>query len=734
MIRESNVLVLEILRQDSQLAMSIFAQKELASTLRQYGQRPISFAEINKLCQEVIAILNQANKIGVLEPDSMHSLKKTGQLLWDHLLTKPVKDTLKTTQISDLVLSIDEELVSIPWELLYTGEDFLCLKFNLGRLVRTRQAASLPQYRSLSSKLKMLILVNPTSDLKSAYSEGLYIKNRFDKIRNKMNIDFKSQAISAFYVKKNLHDYDIVHFAGHCEYSAHHPKNTGWVLSDGIFSCQDILALGETLSLPSLIFSHACHSAEVSPDLLDAKYQTRTYSVAAAFLFSGVRHYLGTICKIEDTASITFAEEFYAQLIGSKSVGECVRLSRLKLVRKYGLASIFWMSYLLYGDPNFVLLRSAAKPAIAKPKRDLSLYKKYLKKLVLAISIIFILIYLYMWLPTRDPNTYILFLKAQKLFSRGDNQEVIALTSRIMQKDPQFMAVYPLLADTYQRLGKQDKALEYYFVYELLAEKRHDKKNLASAYLKIGWHYHLQEEYAKAFDFYQKALALSQENKDKLNEAIGLRKLAVWHIDKKDYHQALELLMKSSEINRARQHIYEHRYSLACDYFDLGLVFSDENDSAAAKEFYDKSRLLFEKLKLKKELSDYYFNLGEIYLFEKQYQKAFDCYKKGLSIDQAQGNKTSIASDYNMIGELYVAMDNLTDAEDFFKKSELMAKQINAQPELAAAYYNLGLLYKKIGRKNKARDYLRQAQEIYSLIDPATYQEIKQELLSLDNI
>jgi len=144
-------------------------------------------------------------------------------------------------------------------------------------------------------------------------------------------------------------------------------------------------------------------------------------------------------------------------------------------------------------------------------------------------------------------------------------------------------------------------------------------------------------------------------------------------------------------------------------------------------------RILFEKLRLKSELSDYYFNLGEVCLFEKEYHKALDYYLMGLKIDRGQNNKMSLACDYNMIGELYVEMDNIAKAEEYFNHSVEVAKQINALPELASAYQNLGILYKKLGRKNKARDNLRQAQEIYGLIDNAKYQEIKKELLDLSS-
>lgn len=734
-MQDSNALVLEVLRQGNELAMSVFEKKEVASTLRHYSQLPFPLPEINRLCHDVAALLNKASPVRNTEaPGSLASLKKAGQLLWDRLLAKSVKDKLRGAAIRDLVLSLDERLINIPWELLYDGDDFLCLKFNLGRSVRTKERANLSEYRSLPGKLKMLILANPTNDLKSAYLEGTQIKNQFDRRRNEISIDFKSTHIDTLYLKKNLRDYDIVHFAGHCEYDSRDPKDTGWILSDGNFTPQDILTMGETLPLPALIFSNACHSAEVNPDSLSADYQVKTYSLASAFLFSGTRHYIGTVRKIEDPPSFAFAKEFYTQLINGNSVGGCMRCGRLKLIKEYGINNIPWASYLLYGDPNFALFRPKKKPAASGFKINLSLSKsrKLLLRLLLAAGVISVSIYLYMWLPTLNPDTYFLFLQSRRLFSKGANQEAVLTLNNILRKEPLFLATYPLLADTYQRLGRRNEALKIYFDYALFAQKKQDNQKLACAYIGIGWVYQLQGEYPKAFDFYNQAISLSRKSKDKLNEAVALRKLAVWYTNKEDYDKALELLLKSSEINRESQHSYEHRYNLACDYFDIGLIFSDKEDFTTAKEFYGKSLALFEKLKLKNELSDYYFNMGEIYLFEKQYQRALDYYRRGLKLDELQGNQPNIASDYNMLGELYVEMGNLTEAEKFFNQSISISKQIDDQPELACGYHNLGFLYKKKGRPNKAKEYLRLAQEIYSRIDTPDYQRIKKEFSDLD--
>ncbi len=93
--------------------MSLFEQKELVSTLRHYSQCPVSFTEINRLCQEVVFLLNKANTKEAVKQDLIKGLTKAGQLLRDHLLTKSVKDRLKNTHILDLILSVDEELIHI---------------------------------------------------------------------------------------------------------------------------------------------------------------------------------------------------------------------------------------------------------------------------------------------------------------------------------------------------------------------------------------------------------------------------------------------------------------------------------------------------------------------------------------------------------------------------------------------------------------------------------------------
>ncbi|MDD5669127.1 MAG: tetratricopeptide repeat protein [Candidatus Omnitrophica bacterium] len=723
-------LIWEIVQLDSSLKMSVFEDSGCAS-IRHYSQCTISRSYLNRLCGDINDALAKANNSGSLETGAFEGFKKNCLLLWDHLVTKSVKEKLKNSVSDSLVLILDEELLHVPWELLYTGDDFISLKFNLGRLVRTRFGEPGKTYRGYSHKLRMLIIANPTGDLSSSYSEGLYIKKSLEKKHRMLHVDFKSTRVDSMFIKKNIRDYDMVHFAGHCEYDAEKPEYSGWVLSDGRFSSRDIAELGD--NFPSLIFAHSCHSAGALDGVSAADIHKNTHGLASSFLCAGVRHYIGSVRKIEDTVGSGFAREFYRQAMGGKTVGESVRLSRLHLTRQYGASSIFWAGYVLYGNPSAGL----GIPCTRKSPRMMgfpSLVLTRWKRLCIAVCVpFFIALAAYFFLPamTMRPGTYAQFLGARASFRSGENENVVRICENIIFRDAMFLPAYPLLAQALQRMGKSDEALKYYFQFVLYCQRKNDVNLLAESYVNIGWLYHGRGEYEKAKEFYQNALSISGKHNDKLHEAAALRKLAVWYMDKGEDNRALELLTKSSEINRERINAPGHRYNLACDYFDLGLVFSNKDDYTAAREFYSKSLALFQKMKRTDELSDYYFNLGEIYLFENNYEKALQNYMKGLKIDSLQGNRPSIASDYVMIGELYFEMGNAEIAGEYFRKAESLADEIGAPVELASAYYNLGLLYKSKSAENKAREYFRLAQEIYRPMGIPDYEEVKKELSSL---
>jgi len=533
MKKQAAPLVLEILKQDNRISMGVFEQREPVSTIRCFDSRPITIGEINKLCREMVDVLNKGVSAVALR-DPVSGLKKTGRLLWDSLLSAPVKEKLILSPARGMVLYLDEELVDIPWELLYDGQDFLCLKFGIGRLIRSKSSASGYKCRTIDSPARMLVLADPTGDLKSAHKEGVHIKDKLGQRREHLSIDFKSKRISPLYVKKNLRDYDIIHFAGHSEHDSEDSGNSGWLLEGGRFTVRDILSIGEGFCLPSLVFSNSCYSAIASCGISD---QVKAYNLASAFLFSGTRHYIGGVLKINDSAARCLADEFYEQLMQGAAVGDSLRLARHRLIREFSLESLHWAGHLLYGDPNFILFHPQ-KRSFNSAK---ALRARNVKWLSLFLSAACLALFLFQYIPSLNPTAYFSYLRLSRLSAKGKNNEAISLSKNILKQHPAFLKVYTVLANNYLRLGLFQDALKVYFDYAFYRQKKHDLNNLAAAYTDIGWVYHKQGDYPRAEDFYNKAIVLSRQNKDRLNEAIALRKLAVWFIDKEDYDKAMEI-------------------------------------------------------------------------------------------------------------------------------------------------------------------------------------------------
>lgn len=361
MNKPNNPFILNLSREGEKIRISAFEKRlEEAQTLKHYEDNPISIDVIEGLCKEVVHILNRANKRGDLSPEIIKGLKKAGQTLYDELLTPKAKSALRSTTSEDLLLYIDDQLVQVPWELLFDGEAFLCLKFNMGRVVRTRQNITGIQKRTPGKSLKMLIIADPQSNLKAAYKEGIKVRDELSGKEDIIKLNLVSASTDTQYIKRNIRDFDIIHFAGHAEYDPEDPSQSGWVMSDKKLTSSDISKMAGGAPLPSLVFSNACHSGRTSEWHVAGDFEEQIYGLANAFLLSGVTHYIGTFWDILDSPSSDFAVEFYKAIAKNLSLGESVRTARKRLIEQFGEGNIIWAGYMLYGDPTYKVFQTAS--------------------------------------------------------------------------------------------------------------------------------------------------------------------------------------------------------------------------------------------------------------------------------------------------------------------------------------------------------------------------------------
>ena len=343
-----NTLYLEASRDSDSLKIGVHLPDHSMSS---YEEVSVCLKRIEKQSRLMIEALNKMGRDGNTEA-GLKNLKKVGRLLCDELLPNDIKHYLQTTTAKYLILRLDDRLVHIPWELIYDGHHFLSERFSIGRLVKTRQKKRVNKERQWSKIKKLWIIANPGNDLPYSRKEGWDIFNYTDQNGPEKHLfsSILDYRVNEDRINLQFKDFDMVHFAGHAEYEPHKQNESGWKLTKGFFRASDIYKMAGGAPMPSLVFSNACQSARTEQWEVDKFTSETSFGLANAFLFSGVKHYIGPFWEILDRPGSQFALTFYEHLLSGKSIGESVKLTRHELMKQSNDPS--WASYLLYGDPR----------------------------------------------------------------------------------------------------------------------------------------------------------------------------------------------------------------------------------------------------------------------------------------------------------------------------------------------------------------------------------------------
>jgi len=557
------VIRLEIARERDRLKISVHEHKAGEEiTIRHYEEMPVSMDWIEKRCVEMVETLNRANRKGKLTRGVLIKLREVGQVFYDEFFTVSVKRKFKETRAKYLSLNLDDHLVHIPWELLHDGQQFLCQRFNMGRLVRTKQTILGGRSRALARPLKMLILADPEGDLRAAYKEGTQIRDHMDHHKDLVNVAMRSGNITPEFIREKIRNFDLVHFAGHADYDPENPEQSGWRLTRGSLTAQDIIKMAGTATMPTLIFSNACQSARTEEWSLKGNFQDEIFGLANGFLLAGVKHYVGTFWEILDEPSSRFALEFYNRLLTGSTAGEAIRLSRQALIKDYGEETIVWASYLLYGDPTSCYLEQIkAIEAPAETEFDSvsiddtgvrareevidfaeeETPKKWKHWWAWAAGIFLVAAMLLGGYPLLSKKQIAKQEKAVlTYYHHGNFQEALNGCNTLEEKSPGSCLAHLIRGNIYLRKGKIDAA-EGAYQRALRAPIGTDSQK-AEALVGLGRIASLRKQPEKALQYYQKATEVAPHSR------LGYLSQALVLEDGGRYDEALDLLEKTQKL------------------------------------------------------------------------------------------------------------------------------------------------------------------------------------------
>jgi len=322
------------------------------SSIQHYDTLDIPIEKIDARCHEMVEMLNTTNRSGRVSKKTLTRLREIGQIFYDELFSQSTKEKLRFSKAKFLQLTLDDQLVQIPWELLFDGNQFLCQRFCMGRSVKTRQSLPTNNNRQVDNPLKLLLIADPRGDLNGAYQEGLQLRDYMDRYKDQFHVTSFFDNVTPDALKEKMRNYDMVHFAGHADYQESNFSESGFRLTQNSLKASDIKKMAGAMPMPSLFFANACQSARTESWGLNDQFENKLYGLANAFLVSGVKHYVGTFCEILDEPSRKFALVFYEKIRQGVPVGESIQCARWALIKEFGEETIAWSSYILYGDPT----------------------------------------------------------------------------------------------------------------------------------------------------------------------------------------------------------------------------------------------------------------------------------------------------------------------------------------------------------------------------------------------
>ncbi len=298
---------------------------------------------------QMAAILSGATRFGDDDRGSFEALRPFGELLYGELLPASIVAALRASPDGILSLELDAALAALPWELLHDGRSFLALRHAVGRISPSATPLAAGP-RAAPPRLRMLVVCDPLGDLMGAYYEGLLLRDELGAGTRDVQMDLLGTEVRLTDLKRLWRDYDVIHYAGHGKRLAGSPETGAWLLEDGALTRSDLLRLSDGARWPRLVFSNACRSAAPSDDSPPSGPDAES-SFAATFLACGARHFVGPRWDVPDEPACHLALAFHRAAFAGAPVGVALRAARRALLERYGPGSVFWASYVLYGDP-----------------------------------------------------------------------------------------------------------------------------------------------------------------------------------------------------------------------------------------------------------------------------------------------------------------------------------------------------------------------------------------------
>ncbi len=317
-------------------------------------------AAVGQAVQRLEAILGGADRDGRISKQNLEDLAGLGHQLWELLLPVSSRARVGRSTAAELVLTLDDQLPRIPWELLHDGREFLGLRFGMGRVVSTAKQLAASRPREVPGPLKIAMVADPEGALPDTLREATQLSTHLGD-RPEYTVVVNDRRVSRAEFLAQFGASDVVHVAGQVEYDS----GGGFVLGDGRVTVSELARQPAGATVPRLVFVTASEADTGG----NRHGEAAVFGLASAIVTAGVKHFVGSLRAVPGSGGFQFAHEVYRHLATGQSIGVAVREARREAARRHGKAQLTWAAYVLYGDPAARYVTVTATQAAPVPAR-----------------------------------------------------------------------------------------------------------------------------------------------------------------------------------------------------------------------------------------------------------------------------------------------------------------------------------------------------------------------------
>jgi pimeloyl-ACP methyl ester carboxylesterase len=270
--------------------------------------------------------------------------------LFELLAPNSIKE--EVADLRTLMLSVDPEAATYPWELLrdtdQAGEPPLAARVELVRQLASGRGRA----RTRLVEAKRMLAVGDTqsemAELPGAQVEAREAADCFVRAGCEVNSLCRATPLEVFDALFNG-QYRFMHLAGHGVINDKKTGSTGMVLGPDTFLTS--AQVSKLRRVPEFVFINCCHLGNMTPDARMG-WGELAANLATAFIEMGCKAVIAAGWAVDDQAAGTFARVFYEAMFRGARFGQALLQARFETYRLFPFTNT-WGAFQAYGDERY---------------------------------------------------------------------------------------------------------------------------------------------------------------------------------------------------------------------------------------------------------------------------------------------------------------------------------------------------------------------------------------------